>query len=162
MRRIALFVACLLGSGCASGAPAVVATSLPPVAGEMHSQGGVRYISTADGRGTQVARGRCVYAHYAGFLADGTPLESSRAPADGSAASPVAFIQGTGKVMPGWEAGFEGMRAGATRRLFIPYRLGYGANGNPPRVPPRADLVFDVEVIAVQDAENSRCPPLRY
>lgn len=162
-RSMTGLLACVLASGCAASAPRDTASSLPPVTGEIHSQSGIRYVDVVEGTGAAVARLRCVYAHYTGWLADGTQIESSRvSPTDATVPTPVGFVKGAGKVMAGWEAGFEGMRVGGTRRLFIPSRLAYGANGNPPRVPPRADLVFDVDVIAVHDAERSECPPLRY
>ena len=59
--------------------------------------------------------------------------------------------QGKRKVIPGWDAGFEGMRVGGKRRLFIPYQLAYGEKGRG-KIPPKAELVFDVELMDVQDA----------
>jgi len=54
-------------------------------------------------------------------------------------------------VIPGWVAGFEGMLVGAKRRLLIPYQLGYGELGRPPVIPAKAELIFDVELMAVRD-----------
>jgi len=42
------------------------------------------------------------------------------------------------------------MQEGAKYRFFIPYQLGYGANGAGASIPPYAALVFDVELIAVK------------
>ncbi len=54
-------------------------------------------------------------------------------------------------MIAGWDLGFEGMRVGGKRRLFIPYQLGYGEAGRPPVIPPKAELIFDVELMAVAD-----------
>ena len=37
------------------------------------------------------------------------------------------------------------------RRLFIPYPLAYGESGRPPVIPERADLIFDLQVLAISD-----------
>lgn len=103
------------------------------------------------GTGATAANGKCLYVHYTGWLADGTQVESSRDPLpDGRPQPPVAFPLGAGRVMPGWERGLRGMRVGGLRRLTIPWKLGYGDRGNPPLVPPRADLVFEIELVDVR------------
>jgi peptidylprolyl isomerase len=43
------------------------------------------------------------------------------------------------------------MRVGGKRRLFIPYQLAYGEKGRG-KSPPKAELIFDVELMDVQDA----------
>ena len=85
--------------------------------------------------------------HYTGWLAkDGTKFDSSV-----DRGSPITFPQGVGKVIPGWDTGFEGMHIGGKRRIFIPYQLAYGPSGKPPVIPAKSDLIFDVELIGISD-----------
>ena len=63
---------------------------------------------------------------------------------------PISFEQGKRKVIPGWDAGFEGMRVGGKRRFLIPYQLAYGEKGRG-KIPPKADLIFDVELMDVKE-----------
>jgi len=53
-------------------------------------------------------------------------------------------------VIQGWEEALLTMRKGEKRTLLIPYWLGYGINGRPPSIPPRATLVFDIELIDIR------------
>src|SRR5262249_3403605 len=64
---------------------------------------------------------------------------------------PLQFVQGRRMVIAGWEAGFEGMRVGGKRRLFIPYQMAYGELGQG-KIPPKSELIFDVELLGVSDA----------
>src|SRR5450755_4138997 len=42
-------------------------------------------------------------------------------------------------------------REDGKRRVFLPYQLAYGVRGNPPAVPPRAELIFDIELLSVEE-----------
>jgi FKBP-type peptidyl-prolyl cis-trans isomerase len=53
-------------------------------------------------------------------------------------------------VIPGWDEAFQTMRKGEKRTLIIPYWLGYGAAGKPPSIPPKATLVFEVELLDIR------------
>lgn len=104
----------------------------------------------------------CVYAHYTGWLTDGKKFDSSRdTMPNGQPRTPIAFPQGARRVIAGWDAGFEGMRVGGQRRLIIPYQIAYGELGRPPVIPPKATLIFDVELMAVADTlPSAGAPPL--
>ncbi len=97
------------------------------------------------GTGTEAKNGNLVAVHYTGWLTDGTKFDSSV-----DRGEPFAFVLGSGQVIRGWDEGVLGMRIGEKRKLTIPPELGYGASGVGP-IPPNATLVFDVELLAVED-----------
>lgn len=166
MRKLVAAVALAGVGACAPGAPRFPAP-IPAVEGAPRVPFALRVIDIAAGTGEAVRPRQCVFAHYTGWLTDGTRFDSSRdTAANGQPREPIAFPQGYRRVIPGWDAGFEGLRVGARRRLIIPYQLAYGELGRPPVIPPRATLVFDVELMAVADtlpradptAPAPRCP----
>lgn len=131
-------------------------TSLPPqipvVAAPVQIAFTQRQVDIRPGTGDAAQPRKCLYAHYTGWLTDGTKFDSSRdTMPNGQPRTPIAFAQGARRVIVGWDVGFEGMKVGGQRRLFIPYQLAYGENGRPPVIPPKAELIFDVELMAVAD-----------
>jgi len=151
--------------GCTS-AQSTSMTAMPDVQGEIHAQSGIRFIELAQGSGTPVAQRKCLYVHYTGWLSNGKMFDSSHEPSTaGTPGEPVVVPLGTGAVMRGWEVGFQGMSVGGRRRLFIPYDLAYGEKGNPPVIPARSSLIFDVELMAVADrmvnSASPQCPTWR-
>jgi peptidylprolyl isomerase len=118
--------------------------SIPHVAGKVVTQYTMRYIDIQPGTGKLAEAGMLFTVHYTGWLYDGTEFDSSR-----QRGKPITFEQGKRKVIPGWDAGFEGMRVGGKRRFLIPYQLAYGEKGRG-KIPPKADLIFDVELMDVQ------------
>jgi peptidylprolyl isomerase len=63
-----------------------------------------------------------------------------------SAGKPSTFL--LSNVIPGWQQGVPGMKAGGRRLLIIPPALAYGANGAGP-IAPNETLIFVVDLIAV-------------
>lgn len=136
--------------------------SIPPAQGKPAVSFALRQIEIRAGTGEPVRPRSCVYAHYTGWLTNGTKFDSSRdTTRNGAPRTPIAFPQGARRVIAGWDLGFEGMRVGSQRRLFIPYQLAYGEAGRPPVIPAKAELIFDVELMAVADTLPRAEPPVR-
>jgi peptidylprolyl isomerase len=131
---------------------------VPPVKGIIKPASFVlRYQDFEIGTGPLAEPLKLYKVKYTGWLAaDGKKFDSSD---DHPNKEPIQFPQGRGRVIPGWDQGFEGMHIGGKRRLFIPYQLAYGAGGRPPVIPPKSDLIFDVELVAVTDMPAPTMPP---
>ena len=104
---------------------------------------GLRYIVRAPGTGNDTpVIGSEIIAHYEGRLLDGTVFDSSY-----RKGAPFTFRIGTGSVIRGWDEAFLTMKRGEKRTLIIPHWLAYGEKGRPPKIPPKATLIFEVETI---------------
>src|ERR1700758_5115696 len=138
----------------ADPAPSLPA-GIPPAIGKLESAFALRYIDIKPGDGAEAQPGQFYTVHYTGWLAsDGTKFDSSL-----DRSEPITFQQGVRGVIPGWDYGFAGMHVGGKRRLFIPYQLAYGQRGRPPVIPPKSDLIFDIELLAAGDTEPPPPPP---
>jgi hypothetical protein len=102
------------------------------------------------GDGAAAQPGQEYTIHYTGWLRDGTKFDSSV-----DRGKPFAFVQGRRQVIAGFDIGFAGMKVGGQRRLILPYQLAYGETGRG-KIPPKAELIFDVELLGVKDVDSSR------
>ena len=98
------------------------------------------------GNGAIASTGKRVSVHYKGMLTDGHVFDASR-PED----KPFSFEIGAGQVISGWEQGVSGMKVGEVRKLTIPPELGYGDRGIGDAIPPNAMLVFEIELLDVNE-----------
>ena len=47
--------------------------------------------------------------------------------------------------------GLQNMCVGEKRRITIPANLGYGMGGSPPKIPGGATLIFDTELMEIEN-----------
>lgn len=99
------------------------------------------------GTGREAKAGDKVKVEYTGTLMNGVKFDSSK---DHEPPEPFEFTLGQGQVIKGWDQGVAGMKVGGKRKLTIPSDLAYGDNGQPPTIPPKAGLKFDVELVAIE------------
>jgi len=92
-----------------------------------------------------------VRVHFTGMLEDGHSFDRSRIPGP-----PSSFR--LAQLIPGWSEGLQLMRVGDHFKFHVPWELGFGEPGNPPRVPPRSNLVLDVELLGVTPSTLPAAP----
>lgn len=152
----------LIAGGCSLNRSPAPPKNIPVVKGDPRTAFALRVIDVKVGTGAKVAFRQCIYTHYTGWLTDGTKFDSSRdTMPNGQPKAPLTFNQGVRRVIAGWDLGFEGMKVGGQRRLFIPYQLAYGEAGRAPVIPPKSDLIFDVELMATADTLRTADIPVR-
>ncbi|GCD80676.1 peptidylprolyl isomerase [Schleiferia thermophila] len=106
---------------------------------------GLAYIVMQEGTGQPAKKGQFVTCHYTLTLVDGQKIDSSL-----DRGQPFRFQVGMGQVIKGWDEALQMFGPGTKVKLLIPPHLGYGERGAGGVIPPNADLIFDVEVLAVE------------
>jgi hypothetical protein len=112
---------------------------------EVTTASGLKYVDLVEGTGQTPQAGQTVTVHYTGMLQNGTKFESSL-----DSGRPFSFPIGRGSVIKGWDEGLMTMKVGGKRRLIIPPKLGYGAQGQPPKIPANSTLIFEVEMLGIK------------
>ena len=113
----------------------------------------LQIIDTTVGTGPEAVKGKVVVVHYTGWLYDPSLPDKKGKKFDSSLdrKSPFTFPLGGGRVIRGWDEGVAGMHVGGKRTLVIPADMAYGSRGAGGVVPPHATLMFDVELLAVNN-----------
>jgi peptidylprolyl isomerase len=98
------------------------------------------------GQGDEAVAGKIVEVHYVGVSwSSGKEFDASWDRGD-----TFKFGLGKGQVIPGWDQGVAGMKAGGRRRITIPPALGYGKRGAAGVIGPDETLVFVVDLVGVR------------
>jgi FKBP-type peptidyl-prolyl cis-trans isomerase len=103
---------------------------------------GLRYNVITEGTGNKPNATSNVKVHYTGTFLDGKVFDSSV-----QRGQPIDF--GLNQVIPGWTEGVQLMKEGAKYKFYIPYNLAYGEQGYPGAIPPKSDLIFEVELLKI-------------
>ncbi|XP_061438542.1 peptidyl-prolyl cis-trans isomerase FKBP4 isoform X2 [Rhineura floridana] len=82
-----------------------------------------------------------VTVHYIGWLLDGTKFDSSRDRKD-----KFSFDFGKGEVIKAWDITVGTMKLGELCKITCKPEYAYGSAGSPPKIPPNATLIFEIEL----------------
>ncbi|RPJ06443.1 MAG: FKBP-type peptidyl-prolyl cis-trans isomerase [Deltaproteobacteria bacterium] len=105
---------------------------------------GLQYKVMKAGSGKKPKATDTVTVHYRGTLIDGTEFDSSY-----KRGQPVSFpVNG---VIPGWSEAVQMMEEGAKWQIFVPSNLAYGERGAGRDIGPHATLIFEIELISIQE-----------
>lgn len=104
--------------------------------------GGVIKIIKKEGYGEETAnKGVKAEVDYTGRLLDGTVFDSSL-----NHGQKFKFNVGQGQVIKAWDLCVGSMKRGEKCEVTCKAKYAYGSRGSPPKIPPNADLVFDIEL----------------
>ncbi|NP_001084593.1 FKBP prolyl isomerase 4 S homeolog [Xenopus laevis] len=92
-----------------------------------------------------------VSVHYTGWLTDGTKFDSSRDRKD-----KFTFDLGKGEVIKAWDIAVATMKVGEICQIICKPEYAYGTSGSPPKIPPNAVLIFEVELFDFQGEDLSQ------
>jgi len=105
---------------------------------------GLQYKILKEGAGPKPAATDSVVCNYRGTLINGTEFDSSY-----KRGEPATFpVNG---VIKGWTEALQLMPVGSKWQLFVPSDLAYGERGPSPDIGPNSTLIFEVELISIQD-----------
>uniref|UniRef100_H2Y9R4 peptidylprolyl isomerase n=1 Tax=Ciona savignyi TaxID=51511 RepID=H2Y9R4_CIOSA len=121
---------------------ATMSESPPAIDVSQPQDGGVMKVIKTAGIGEErPMSGSKVTVHYTGKLLDGTIFDSSH-----NHGSKFTFNLGKGEVIKAWDWGVASMRKGEICELTCKPQYAYGERGSPPKIPPNATLIFEVEL----------------
>ncbi len=105
---------------------------------------GLKYIVIKEGTGAMPNATSNVKVHYTGMLTNGKIFDSSV-----QRGEPISF--GLNQVIPGWTEGVQLMKEGAKYKFYIPYQLAYGERAMGNVIPAKSDLIFEVELLKINN-----------
>jgi FKBP-type peptidyl-prolyl cis-trans isomerase FklB len=105
---------------------------------------GMQYKILTAGTGPKPTAADTVSCNYRGTLINGKEFDSSF-----KGGKPVSFP--VGNVIKGWTEALQLMPVGSKWQLFIPADLAYGDRGAGPDIGPGATLIFEVELLKIEE-----------
>lgn len=110
---------------------------------------GLQYKILSAGTGKKPAETDTVMCNYKGTFLDGTEFDSSA-----QAGKPVPFE--VKNVIPGFKEVLQLMPVGSKWQVFIPSNLAYGERGAGNVIGPNATLIFEIELVSIQEAQPTQ------
>lgn len=114
------------------------------------AKGGMKVKDMKTGTGLVASEGMTATIQFTGWLDNqgvrGKELYNSR-----NSGAPVSFVIGTDGVMPAWNEGVRGMRAGGRRMLLVPPGMAYGNRAIDDIIPAGASMQFIIELVRLEE-----------
>jgi len=112
--------------------------------GIMTTESGLQYKILKAGEGISPESGDTVTVHYKGTFIDGEEFDSSYSRGESQTFQ-------ANRVIKGWTEALQMMKVGSKWKIFLPPRLAYGTSGHGETIPPNKVLVFEIELLSVED-----------
>jgi FKBP-type peptidyl-prolyl cis-trans isomerase FkpA len=135
-----LAIGLLSMASAAAQNPVTTAAAKEPNA--VSTASGMVYRSLKDGTGASPKASDTVKVHYRGTLPDGKDFDSSYKRNE-------AIEFPLSRVIPCWTEGVQLMKVGGKAKLTCPPATAYGDRGAGNVIPPKATLLFEVELLAI-------------
>jgi len=113
------------------------------------TKSGLQYILIQKTDAPKTVENDTVVIKYVAYYADGKILESTYERGDS-----LVSIAGSKSMIPGMMEALEVLKKGEKARVIIPYQLGFGEEGHPPVIPPKATLIFDMYIQNVKKGKG--------
>ncbi|KAJ6253310.1 fk506-binding protein [Anaeramoeba flamelloides] len=118
---------------------------------DISKDGGITKKIIKEGTGKKPSPFSKVRVHYVGHTSKGVKFDSSR-----DRNEPFEFVVGKGQVIKGWDRGIPTMKIGEMAVLTIKPEYGYGNQSMGEKIPANSTLVFEVELISIDDSKDWR------
>ena len=123
------------------------------------TESGLRYVIKEEGIGPKPDSGQIVKVNYAGRILAGDYFDSNIEEIarekgifqEGRSYGPFTFPLETGRVIKGWDEAISLLNIGTKATLYIPSPLGYGTRSTGAIIKPNSILVFDVELLGIEE-----------
>ncbi len=121
---------------------------------------GVFVETILDGTGPIVENGKYISVMYTGTSISGVKFDSNTDPTFGRT-EPLRFTVGVGEMIKGFDFGLLNLKQGSKVKLYIPSMLAYGDKPQSDKIKPFEALIFDIEIILIQDKAPVPPQPLK-
>jgi FKBP-type peptidyl-prolyl cis-trans isomerase FkpA len=103
-----------------------------------------------EGTGPSIDTGKYITMNYSGTSWSGKKFDSNTDTAFHHM-GPVSFVTGQQPMIKGFDEGLLMLSKGSQARIYIPSMLGYGLQPPTPLIKPYESLIFDIQILDVQD-----------
>ena len=110
----------------------------------------VKYKDEKVGKGEEALSGKVAVVDYTGWILKKNGNKGNKFDSSYDAGKRFEFRLGAGDVIKGWDEGIVGMRVGGVREIRIPSGLAYGNQTLGYKLPPKSDLIYEVELLEVK------------